>query len=219
LALTALLGAPWLLGALAAEERLEPDAHIRELQEALLREVDLLEARLSSLKGRIRRLCREMGAEAEAGAFDGRLGGGPPDPGDLAWRSVEDEEKYLRLRKKEETLLASWRKLGSRLARASEGEAAGEREKLQAERETTRSSLREVLHAELELRDRARRLEVERLRQDLAGIERALDSRSARDVRRKLVDSRLRELLREDDGSPVKGPPSDGPPPEGPPAK
>ena len=146
-------------GAQDAQEETEVDARIRQLQEALLREVDLLEARLFSLKGRIHRLCVQMGAEA---------GGEDVDPAEPAWRSVEDEKKYLGLREKEAALISSWKKLGLLLAEVSGEGAENQREKLQAERAAVRSSLREVLREELELRDRARRLEVERLRQDLA---------------------------------------------------
>jgi len=107
-----------------------------------------------------------------------------PAPQDL-----EEERRYRLLLEREREIVEQWNRAAARGPKANGEENAG------SERAKLRSELERVLREILDLRERARERQVERLRREIEDIERALDMREDEKERERLVNSRLRELL------------------------
>ena len=161
----------------AAESREDLPAvdpqEVQELLDELSREMVSVERRVADLHDKVLALWEEH-------APRGRTAPSMPPPG----LEGEDARMHESLVRRQEALLAAWKAL--------EGEPgeAGE-----ARRDAVRNELREVLLGILDLRERGRDAQVQRLRRRLDSLQRELDHRRDERVRREMVEARLQEFL------------------------
>ena len=174
-------------------------AQVRDIQRALLDEIVRVEERLAAIRRKL---------EAELGLPGPPLPAGAPEPPLLdstggatgiprkqarkilrpAPQDVEEERRYRSLLDREREIVAQWKRAGARRKGAGDENAEGERGELRAE-------LERVLREILDLRERARERQLERLRRELDEIQRALKLREDEKERERLVNARMRELL------------------------
>jgi hypothetical protein len=184
------------------EEALRIEARIREIQLDLLEEIAGIERRLGVIR---RRLERELGIEPLPVEKASGTPGLQRPPGDRmllrsrkkalefepAWQDPGEERRYRLLLNREEEIVAQWRGAGARARRGS----PEERQTAESEKAALRVELGRVLEEILDVREKARERQLERLRREIEDIERALRARRDEGERKRLVDSRMKELL------------------------
>jgi hypothetical protein len=195
------------------EEERRIDERTREIQRALLEEIIRVEERVAAIR---------MSLELELGIPvrpppGSRPGPAvlappllpPPSPGQPAGPArkaarrvvspppgdAEDDRRHRVLLGREAEIVERWKELGA--VRGGPGDA---KESSEGERAALRSELRQILREILDLRERARERQVERLRKQLDDVERALKAREAEEERDRLVKARMREILEQSPG-------------------
>lgn len=177
------------------------DARVREIQLALLDEIHRVEERLAVVRRKLESELGLPGPPFPAGALAppplDPSGGAPGIPRKQARKTLrpgpapqdlEEERRYRSLLDREREIVAQWKKAGVRRKGSGDESAEGERGELRAE-------LERVLREILDLRERARERQLERLRSELDEIQRALKHREDEKERERLVNARMRELL------------------------
>ncbi|HVR73126.1 MAG TPA: hypothetical protein VMT52_02285 [Planctomycetota bacterium] len=166
------------------------DSRVRQIEEALLRELESAEGRIRSIQARFEAL--RSGSRPVPRPETRR---GPAAPLEAATR--EEEERHQTLLEREREILGRWKQLQPRLAAEARGPVVRENESpsLQADIRKIRAELRAVLAERLELRERARERLLARLRAELEALEASLSLRRGPKERQALVESRLEELL------------------------
>lgn len=177
------------------------DARVREIQLALLDEIIRVEERLAAIRRKLESELGLPGPPFPAGALASPpldpSGGAPGIPRKQARKTLrpgpapqdlEEERRYRSLLDREREIVAQWKKAGVRRKGSGDESAEGERGELRAE-------LERVLREILDLRERARERQLERLRSELDEIQRALKLREDEKERERLVNARMRELL------------------------
>jgi len=174
------------------------DARVREIQLALLDEIVRVEDRLSMIRRRLEIELGLPGPPLPAGAPAPPVLGPAPGPEGPAstrkqarravrvGRTPEDlaeERQYGLLLDREREIVTQWKKKAA-------GDSGAEKEKADLRRDLER-----VLREMLDLRERARERQLDRLRQELEDIHRALKVREDEKERERLVKARARELL------------------------
>jgi hypothetical protein len=184
------------------------EAATRRILRLLRVEVRALSERIDRLGEKVAELNERLSApewvatERVGGREEGRERGdsraGELDMGELdTGLRGEDALLYKNLIERQRALLSRWRDLGAREAAAGRSETLreGEEGRQGRERSGVRRELRRVLAGILDLRDRGRRHRIAELREDLGRLEEELDRRRSDEVRRRLVEERLEDLL------------------------
>jgi hypothetical protein len=193
---------------------------VREIEEAIWRQVASVELRLAALKSRLMALRGPdigLHIEERAGAPeslpDGRrrpfpapvdAAPGPLAPdldvllpeGGVLFSTTAEERLYSQLLRRQDDIIRRWRRTapdpeGRGARRAASAPAAAK------EQRALRDELRAVLAEVLDLRERARERQIESLRRELDDIARAIEARRGEGERRRLIEGRLDALLGE----------------------
>jgi len=190
-----------------AAERREEATEDGETEEAILQalwtEMDFMAERIRSIRERLDRISR--------GTRDSPLRESPlprpaPDapradrrprdegPERPPWLEKKDLKRYELLIVRQTELVRKFRDLEGREERPGRELRGPEARK--TDRDAIRSELRQVLLEILELREKGRERQLEMLRREIEELERVLDSRRDESARKKMVESRLEDLLR-----------------------
>jgi hypothetical protein len=167
------------------------EGQVREIENAIWRELNAAESRLERIKLKVRALiagAEPLESERPLPLLRRELP--PGDAGALAMR--EEERHYGELLEREEDLLRRWHALQPpRGGAADDGAASPDK----GAREAVRLELRRILREMLDFRESGRERRLERLRFEIEDLERALHRRRQEEERERLVEEELRLLL------------------------